>query len=74
MSMTLEVEFLAGTSIEQSIMEARELAKKLGLAYTKYDFNGVKMSVGKNAVTEEGAEAYNTAASGDDSNKFVVVN
>lgn len=76
MNMSIEAEFLAGTSIEQSIMEARALAKKLGLAYIKYTFNGVSMSVGKNADTTRGAEQYREGrkAPRGTIDKYVVVN
>lgn len=41
----IKVEFLAGTTIEAAIAEARALAAKLGLVYVVFDFNGVKVSV-----------------------------
>ena len=58
MNIVIEVEFLAGTSIEQSVMEARNMAHKLGLAYVKYKFNGVPMSISRRADTKEVAKLY----------------
>ncbi len=46
-SLSLQVEVLAGTSIRRATLEARELARKLDLAYVKFSFNGVNVSIGQ---------------------------
>ncbi len=48
-NMILHVEFLAGTNITTAAMEAKALARKLDLAYVKFNFNGVEINIGKNA-------------------------
>ena len=45
----LKVEFLAGTSFKQSLVEAKDLAVKLNVAYVTYNFNGIDVSIGQNA-------------------------
>lgn len=45
----LHIELLAGTSITSAATEARTLARELDLAYVKFNFNGVKVSIGKHA-------------------------
>lgn len=47
--LSLQVEVLAGTSIRRAALEARELARKLDLAYVKFSFNGVDVSIGQHA-------------------------
>lgn len=49
MYLSLEVEVLVGTPIERAALEARSLARKLDLAYVKFDFNGVSVSIGQHA-------------------------
>ncbi len=44
-NMILEVEFLAGTDIKDAISEAKVKCEKLDLAFIKFNFNGVKVSV-----------------------------
>lgn len=44
--LSMEVDFLAGTSFEDTVQSAHELAKELNIAYIKYNFNGVSVSVG----------------------------
>jgi hypothetical protein len=47
--LSLQVECLAGTPIRQAALEARSLARKLDLAYVKFNFNGVTVSIGQHA-------------------------
>jgi|FLOH01.1.fsa_nt_gi hypothetical protein len=58
MKMSITVEFLAGTDIETAIKEATCFAEKLGLAYVKFNFNGIGFSVGRNADIKKGISAY----------------
>lgn len=44
-SMVLKVEFLAGTSLECAVAEARQKATVLGLAYVSFNFNGIDVNV-----------------------------
>ena len=52
MAICLQAEFLAGTTMEQVVSEAKALAIKLDLAYVKFNFNGINISVGKTADVE----------------------
>ena len=57
-SMTIDVEFLAGTSIEDATEEAKTKAIQLDLAYVRFKFNGVEVSIGKNANIEDVLSQY----------------
>ena len=46
---TMFIEFLAGTPIKAAIEEAKQKAKKLDLAYVKFNFNGANFSIGSDA-------------------------
>lgn len=67
---SIEVDVLAGTSIEEAIMEAKDLAQRMKLAYVKFKFNGVRMSISRRADVDELAEEYRYALSRE--NKYVV--
>ena len=54
----LNVEILAGTSLEDALREAKSLAKRLSLAYVCFSFNGIKISVSPNADVEKGLEKF----------------
>lgn len=47
--MTMRVEFLPGTSLEEAITDARDKARALNLAYILFNFNGVSFSIGQYA-------------------------
>lgn len=47
--MTIEVEFLAGTPLEEAVKEAKEKAKLWQVAFVKFNFNGVPFSISENA-------------------------
>ena len=57
-NMTIQVEFIPGTSIEDAITEAKEKAKLLNIAYVKFNFNGIKFCIGKNANVAEAVQDY----------------
>lgn len=71
-NMCIDVEFLAGTSIEAALLEASLKAKQWGVAYVKFDFNGISVSVKPNINLEEALYKFNTIAASDNKHKFVV--
>ena len=54
----LEVKPLAGSTIKQCIKDSHELCIKLNLAYVEFDFNGTKVSVGRNCNLEESLKEW----------------
>lgn len=48
-NMVIKVEFLAGTTIEEALNEAKAKASELNVAYIKFKFNGTSFSIGRNA-------------------------
>jgi hypothetical protein len=58
---SIEVEVLAGTSIEEAIAEAKDLAQRMDLAFVKFNFNGVRMSVSRDADVEGMSWKYGKA-------------
>lgn len=71
-NMCLKVEFLAGTSIEAAVFEASEKARVLGLAYVKFDFNGISMSIKGDADIDKAVKSFNEVLSSGKKHKFVV--
>lgn len=69
-NMVLEVSFLAGTSIQEAIDEARYFALKNRLAYVKFDFNGISMSIQPSCSVRATAEAFTKAMKNGD--KYVI--
>lgn len=57
-NLTISVEVLAGTSIEDAVQEAKDLCIKLDVAYVTFWFNDVKFSVGKNADTSPAGQKF----------------
>ena len=57
-SMKITVEFLAGTSIGGAVQQSIDMLQLLPmLAYVKFDFNGLNVSVNRNSrVTENMSE------------------
>jgi len=56
--MSMEVEFLPGTRIEDAVEEAKDKAKKLNMAYICFNFNGAKFSIGRNADVDKVVEEW----------------
>jgi hypothetical protein len=56
--MEIEVKLLGGTHIKEAIMEAKELAIKLNLAYVCFNFNGTDVSVGQNVDIDAGVKHF----------------
>ena len=50
-NISVNIELLAGTSIENAVREAAMFAKRMEVAYASFDFNGVKCSVSRRALT-----------------------
>lgn len=63
MNASITVEFLIGTPVETAIAEARSMAQRLQLAYVKFEFNGVSVSIGQHANVEAGTSAIMKAVS-----------
>jgi hypothetical protein len=42
---SIDVQPLAGTTIEQAVSDAKDLATKPNLAFVRFDFNGVSMNI-----------------------------
>ncbi len=69
---TMHVEMLPGTSIENAVEQAKELAIKLNIAYIDFSFNGVNISVGRNAVVEKSLDAWKSVC--EDGRKSLILN
>lgn len=52
-SICIKIEFLAGTSIEDAILEAKEKACAWRVAYVTFNFNGTSFSVSHKADVDE---------------------
>ena len=48
-NMAIDVEFLAGTSIVDAATEAKQKAIAWDVAYVKFSFNGINVSIGQGA-------------------------
>ena len=57
-NMIVNVEFLAGTTIEQAITEAKSKAQKWGVAYVSFKLNGVYFRIGSSADVYEAVEEF----------------
>jgi len=56
--MTVKVSFMAGASLKEALVEAREKARKLDVAYIKFSFNGVFFAVSPEADIAKGIKEY----------------
>jgi len=66
----MEVEFLAGTSIEDAITEAKQKAIDWGICYVKFSFNGIEIDVSYKADVELLVDKYSKAF--ENNTKFIV--
>ena len=64
----LNIEFLAGTTINDAWDEAIRLCRLLGVK-VKFNFNGVSCHAYSTSITKYGVEAYNEALRSNDSHK-----
>ncbi len=62
-NMTIEVEFLAGTKLEDAISEAKKKALMFEVAYVCFNFNGVNFSISKNCNEDAVLEEYKDGSS-----------
>lgn len=67
----INVEFLAGTSIEQAIIEAKDKAASWQVAYISFNFNGVKMSIKENTSAIEAVDKFHEQLQSKEEHKFV---
>lgn len=76
MPLSIEAEFLVGTNFPKSVRDANTLCKKLDIAYVKYDFNGIKISVGQRLgrlTDEELLDKLHTSFK-EDGHKSIIIN
>jgi hypothetical protein len=71
MKASITIEFLAGIAIEDAIEQASIFSNKMNIAYTKFNFNGVSMSVSAKATPKEGKSLYQQAIK--ETNGFVII-
>lgn len=57
----IKVEFLAGTSIEQAVIEAVRKAASWQVAYIDFDFNSVRMAISENTSVIGAVDKYHEA-------------
>lgn len=67
----ISVEFLAGTSIEQAILEAKDKTTSWQVAYIQFNFNGVKMSIRENTSVIEAVNKFHEQLQSKKEHKFV---
>ena len=57
-NMTIKVDFLAGTTVEQAIKEAKLKALHFDVAYVRFNFNEVSFSIGRGADVSKVLEEW----------------
>ena len=70
----IDVEFLAGTDITQAIEEAKQKARQWDVAYVKFKFNSVHMSIGQQADIAKAVKSFHEEIMKPDKNVFVIEN
>ncbi len=63
--MEITVSFLAGTTIKEAVTKAKELAVKMDLKYTLFDFNGISIAIGQQANIEKAVDKFQRALTGE---------
>lgn len=71
-NMTITVDLLAGTEIKRAVEEAKALALKLDVAFVKFPFNGVSMSISSKADAMECEELFHEALGKAKGLRFVI--
>lgn len=61
-NITIKAEFLAGTSFKAAIAEARDLSRRMSVAYVEFQFNGVTCNIGQDADLLLAEEDYRDGA------------
>lgn len=59
--MCVRVEFIAGTTLESAVEEAKCKADKWDVAFVEFKFNGVEFSIGRNADVCEVLEQFRSS-------------
>lgn len=72
--LSIEVEFLAGTDFSDACYQAKELAQQLNIAYVKFNFNGVDVSVGQNLTLDKDTLKDTLRKQFEKEHKFLVLN
>ena len=72
LSLSIKVEFLAGTEVSNAIKEASELSRKLNISYCCFDFNGVNFSVSQNPDVDKLVKDFNWVNENKTSYKYVI--
>ena len=62
-NMTVNVEFLAGTSLDQAISEAKAKCIEWDVAFVCFKFNGVSVSISRRCNVAEAVEKYTKSTS-----------
>lgn len=70
-NMSVAVKFLAGTSIEQAVEEAKIKASDWSVAYITFDFNGVKMNIRQDTSIIEAIDKFHEELQSGKDHKFV---
>ena len=69
---SIEVEVMAGTSIEEAVTEAKDLAQRMNLAFVMFNFNGVRMSISCEADVPSLVWRYAKALDREEQNRYVI--
>ena len=70
-NISLNVEFMAGTSIEEAIKEASLLAIRLHIAFVIFSFNGVRCSISRKPNIDKLVKDFHLAIRTDSDFKFI---
>lgn len=70
-SAMIEIMFLPGTDIKDAVKESKEMALKLDVAYVKFNFNTIQLSISGEANIDEAVQLFHEALESPD-NKFVI--
>lgn len=69
---TLELQVMAGTEFKEAVYEAKVLAERLGVAWVKFGFNGVRVSVNWRSDPDDLYEKFLKALSEDKEYRYVI--
>lgn len=72
--LSIEVEFLVGADFSDACYQAKSLAQELNIAYVKFNFNGVNVSVGQNLTLDEDTLKDTLYEQFKKENKYLVLN
>lgn len=69
---TLELEVMVGTEFKEAVSEAKELVGRLGIAWVKFKFNDVRVSVNQKSDPDDLYEKFQEALRSEKEYKFVI--